>query len=144
MLDKGGLEPFTDSKREADDNNPRGYYEHEAVKTLARNKRWVPQAEGKVVKVIANLLTHLPQNFRYRVIFMERDLHEIITSQRKMLDRMGKKTRKEVYPYTLAQQFEQTLEKTRQWASRQTNVDILYVPHHDVIENPFGQALRVT
>ncbi|MFC2085810.1 hypothetical protein ACFLRO_01215, partial [Bacteroidota bacterium] len=96
MLDKGGLEPFVDDKREADENNPRGYYEHEAVKSLARNKQWLPQAEGKVVKVIANLLTHLPANFHYRVIFMERDITEIVTSQKRMLKRMGKKTRDDV------------------------------------------------
>ena len=143
MLDKGGLEPFTDGKRDPDDNNPRGYYEHEAVKSLARNKQWLPQADGKAVKVVANLLTHLPAQFNYRVVFMERDIHEIVSSQKKMLKRMGKPVRDEVYPYTLAQQFENAVEKARQWASRQPNVQILYVPYTEVVENPFGQALRV-
>jgi hypothetical protein len=144
MLDQGGLEPFTDKKREADESNPRGYYEHEAVKSLARNKQWIPDAEGKVVKVVANLLTHLPATHNYRVIFMERDINEILTSQRSMLKRMGKRTREDAYPYTLAKQFETMVEKARQWATRQPNVQIIYVSHREVIEAPFVQAIRIT
>ena len=143
MLEKGGLEVFTDKERTADDNNPKGYYEHEAVKTLARNKEWLLEANGKVVKIIANLLPHLPPRFRYRIIFMERDLHEVVTSQRKMLNRMGQNTQDEVYPLGLIQEFERTLQKVKAWAARQSNVEILYVPHRAVINSPFEQALHI-
>ena len=143
MLEKGGLDIFTDKERTADDNNPKGYYEHEAVKTLPSNKNWLLEANGKVVKVIANLLPHLPSRFRYRILFMERDLHEVVASQRKMLGRMGKQTKEEVYPLGLVQEFERTLQKVKAWAARQSNVEILYVQHRDVITNPFEQALYI-
>ncbi|HFA52117.1 MAG TPA: tetratricopeptide repeat protein [Bacteroidetes bacterium] len=143
MLEKGGMEIFTDKERQADNSNPRGYYEHEAVKTLARNRKWLGEAVGKAVKVIANLLPHLPPRYRYRVIFMERDLHEVLASQRKMLNRMGKKTKDEVYPLRLIQEYERQLKKTKQWASRQPNVEILFVQHRATIEQPFEQALRI-
>ncbi len=97
----------------------------------------------KSVKVIANLLVHLPQRFRYRVIFMERDLHEVVASQRKMLNRLGKNTRDNTYPTRLMEEYERTLQKVKQWASRHPNVEILYINHRDVIENPFMEAIRV-
>ena len=61
---------FSDNKREADANNPKGYYEHERVKNLARDKSWLKEAAFKAVKVISHLMFHLPANFRYKVIFM--------------------------------------------------------------------------
>jgi len=143
MLEKGGLEAFTDHMRTADENNPKGYYEHEAVKKLARNKQFLIKAVDKSVKVIANLLVHLPLRFQYKIIFMERDLNEILSSQRKMLNRLGKKTRDDIYPTRLMEEFEQTLEKVKQWASRHPNVEILYIKHRNVIESPFEQAIII-
>ncbi len=143
MLEAGGLPIFTDRERTADESNPKGYYEHEAVKSLARNKKWLPQAEGKVVKVIANLLPHLPPSHRYKVVFMERDLHEILASQRKMLQRLGKRTQDDTYPTGLMHEYERQLEKVKQWASRSANVEICYLRHADVVAEPFLQALQI-
>ena len=143
MLEAGGLSIFTDEERTADESNPKGYYEHEAVKSLARNKKWLPQAEGKVVKVIANLLPHLPPSHRYKIIFMERNLHEILASQRKMLKRLGKSIREDTYPTGLMLEYERQLKKVKQWASRSSNVEICYLQHSDVITQPFVQALQV-
>ena len=38
MLEAGGLAPMTDSIREADIDNPKGYYEYERVKDLENEK----------------------------------------------------------------------------------------------------------
>ena len=143
MLDNGGMDIFTDKERTPDDNNPKGYYEHEAVKTLARNKKWLKEADGKAVKVIANLLLHLPERFKYRIIFMERDLDEVLRSQRKMLERLKKKVKDDVYPLTLMQEFERIIQRVKAWAERNEHVEMIYINHHDVIENPFEQALRI-
>ena len=91
MLAAGGLEIFTDNERKADENNKKGYYEHEAVKNLAKNKSWLPQADGKAVKIITQLISHLPLNYRYKIIFMEREITEILSSQQKMLRQIGQK-----------------------------------------------------
>lgn len=143
MLEAGGLPIFSDDKRSADANNEKGYYEHEAVKSLIQNKKWLPEAKGKVVKVVANLLPHLPPRFKYKVVFIDRDLHEVLASQHKMLHRMGKKSNDEVYPIGLMQAFEQQVSSAKQWASRQANVEIIYLRHRDVIDNPFGAALKL-
>ena len=52
MLEAGGLEAFTDRERAADGDNPRGYYELEAVKQLRDDTSWLDEARGRAVKVI--------------------------------------------------------------------------------------------
>ena len=91
MLEAGGLEITTDGEREADVDNPRGYYEDERVKDLAKatDKSWLRASRGRAVKVISFLLKDLPPNLNYKVIFIRRDLSEVLASQRKMLDRRG-------------------------------------------------------
>lgn len=143
MLDAGGLEIFTDKTRTADENNPKGYYEHEAVKALKRNKAFLKDATDKVVKVIAHLLPALPFKYRYRIIFMERDIYEVIGSQQKMLVRDGKRVKEDTLPLKLVQQYEQTLKEVKAWAEKHPTVEILYVKHRDVMENPFMQAMIV-
>jgi len=92
MLEAGGILPLTDRNRRADEDNPRGYYEYEKAKGLARDSSWISEARGKAVKIVAQLLPHLPvQNgLEYRIIFMTRDLDEVVRSQRTMLHRQGK------------------------------------------------------
>ncbi|MEZ4828700.1 MAG: alkaline phosphatase family protein [Bacteroidia bacterium] len=142
MLKAGGMEIFTDDRREADENNPQGYYEHEAVKRLARDKKWLPLASGKAVKVIAQLLQHLPASYHYKVIFMERDIREVSDSQQKMLERQGK-LQKGVYPYHLQENLEKTLREVKQWQAEQLNMEICIVSHRDLVTNPFAVALQV-
>src|SRR6186713_901081 len=74
MLDEGGLAPMTDGIRESDEDNPKGYYEAEQVKSLKKqqDKSWIGAAEGKVIKVVSSLLKDLPAEHRYDVIFMNR------------------------------------------------------------------------
>jgi len=143
MLEAGGMEIFTDQQRTADENNPRGYYEHEVVKNLAKNKKWLPQANGKVVKVIAQLLQHLPMSFRYKIIFMDRDVFEVVQSQQRMLSRNGKNVEEDTLPLGLITKYEATLSKIKSWAEKQPNVDIQFVRYADVVQNPFLQAILV-
>ncbi|QEG33904.1 alkaline phosphatase family protein [Bythopirellula goksoeyrii] len=89
MLGAGGLQLLSDEERKPDKDNPRGYFEYEAVRRLQSETSWIGKARGKCVKVIAQLLPSLPEG-RYRLIFMDRDLDEVISSQRRMLQRVGK------------------------------------------------------
>src|SRR5215210_2604024 len=91
MLEAGGLEVVTDGLRGADSSNPNGYYEYERVKTLTAgdDTAWLADARGKAVKIISFLLTYLPESYDYAVVFMHRDLGEIIASQNTMLDARG-------------------------------------------------------
>ena len=82
MLDAGGIPPITDNIRSADEDNPKGYYEFERVKKMpGGDTGWMKDAQGKAVKVIAALIEHLPEGYTYKVLFMRRDMDEILASQ---------------------------------------------------------------
>jgi predicted AlkP superfamily phosphohydrolase/phosphomutase/predicted Zn-dependent protease len=90
ILVAAGREALTDDRRPADDDNPLGYFEYQPATNLAKDRSWLAQSRGKVVKVVAQLLPVLPRNEEYDIIFMERDLNEVIASQTAMLARNGR------------------------------------------------------
>jgi len=89
MLEAGGIPPLTDGLRAADEDNPKGYFEFEGVKQLEKDASLVPKARGLALKVISELLYHLPEGELYRVIFLRRKIAEILRSQEQMLRRRG-------------------------------------------------------
>ena len=143
MLDQGGVDIFTDKVRKPDQSNPKGYYEHEAVKSLARNKLWLPSAEGKAVKIISHLLFHLPANFHYKIIFMERDVNEVLVSQQKMLASQGK-VKEDAVPLKLKPALEQNLAKVKSWYKDQQNIEMLFVEYASVIKDPLKESNRIS
>lgn len=143
ILEAGGAEIFTDNIRTADENNKKGYYEHEAVKNSKKNNSWVKEANGKAVKVIAHLLPYLPQNYKYKIIFMERDINAIISSQNKMLERDGKTKALNTYPLQLVQAFETTVKMIKNWADKSNHVEIIYVDYDQVIEHNEQEIYRI-
>ncbi|MBY0458847.1 MAG: hypothetical protein K2V38_16030, partial [Gemmataceae bacterium] len=90
LIHAGGVEALTDNIRAADTDNPRGYFEFERVKKVKDDAAWLPDARGKVVKMVSQLLYDLPPTETYRVVFMERDIDEVLDSQEKMLSRLGR------------------------------------------------------
>jgi hypothetical protein len=135
MLDRGGIPALTDHVRTADEDNPRGYYEFEAVKRLSEDSSWVADAHGKVVKMVYRLLYDLPADQQYRVVFMQRDLREVIASQEVMLQRSGKPS-DDLPPEKLAEIYQRELHDVEEWLARQPNFRVVYVSHRDVLEHP--------
>lgn len=142
MLKAGGLELFTDGKRDADENNLKGYFEHEIVKSLSTNKKWLMDAEGKVVKIVANHLMSLPANRKYKIIFLDRAIQEVMSSQLTMLENLGKR-KSEVYSLQIAQSLESSRNQTLEWLKTQVNIDLLVVEYAKVVATPFAEALRI-
>jgi hypothetical protein len=134
LLAAGGIPALTDNVREADEDNPRGYYEFEAVKEVAHNRSWLDGAEGKVVKMVYRLLYDLPDDYRYRVVFMLRPLEEVIASQEEMLKRLGKPSG-DISLEQMAAIYRRQLEDVRTWLARQPNFEVLYVRYHDVLND---------
>jgi len=132
MLAEGGLSVVTDELRSADDDNPNGYFELEAVKRMsAGNVAWFADAEGKVVKVISALLEYLPSKFSYKIIFMEREIKEILASQLKMLTHRNETSRAD--EAEIEAQFRKHLEIVKPWLVRQPNMKILFVSYNKML-----------
>lgn len=142
MLSAGGMEVLTDGQRTPDPNNPRGYYEVELVKSLGKNPEVVAEAEGKVVKVVSSLLGFLPPQYQYRVIFMRRALEEIIASQDRMLERLGREV-PSAPREAVMDAFERHLRQITSWLSEQQNMTVLYVNYSSVVEDVEKEALQI-
>jgi broad-specificity NMP kinase len=135
MLVAGGLEALTDDIRTADEDNPKGYFELEKVKELEKDRSWLGGAGGKVVKIISALLKHLPPDHSYKVIFMRRNMQEVLASQRQMLIRRGEPTDK-ISDEKMAELFRKHLVDVEAWLARQPNVETLYVDYNAMLAGP--------
>src|SRR5258708_3065594 len=81
MLDAGGVSVLSDGERRADTDNPKGYLEWERIKQLPKDPGLIAEAEGRVVKVISQLILSLPDGHDYRIIFMQRPLPQLLNTQ---------------------------------------------------------------
>ena len=142
VLEAGGLEVFTDELRVADEDNPKGYYELEDVKALKDGKTdWVKDAPGKVVKVISSLLEYLPSTYHYKIVFMRREIAEILASQKQMLIRRGEASDGD--DGQMAEIFQEHLKRVRVWLANQPNMDILYVDYNALMADPDPEIKKV-
>jgi hypothetical protein len=133
MLHRGGIEPLTDDIRIADEDNPNGYYEFERVKKIRDDNTWLPTARGRAVKMISQLLYDLPSTESYKVLFMRRDLDEILVSQERMLIRRG------VVPpdrNVIRAAFEKHLDRLFRWIPQQSCVEMLEIDYSSLIHEP--------
>lgn len=147
MLGAGGMPLLVDGVRAADEDNPHGYHEWEAVKTLKRDASWVAAAVGKGVKVIYYWLYDLPLDQEYRLIFMQRDLGEVLASQASMLARraaLGLTTPdRSPDDARMKRLFEQELSEIDEWLADRPCFRRLDVDYRAVVNAPAAQALRV-
>ncbi|MFQ5349197.1 MAG: sulfotransferase family protein [Thermoanaerobaculia bacterium] len=143
MLQAGGLPLVTDGERKADEDNPKGYFEYEPVMNLARDpdKSWLAGARGKGVKIISTLLRELPAGYNYRVVFMRRDLSEILASQAKMLQRRGEESGADDEQMRLV--FENDLWRANYLLKNGPQFSVLPVHYTEVLAEPMAQARRL-
>ena len=144
MLEAGGLEVVSDGARAADHSNPRGYYEDERVKTLdtGADKSWLEGVRGKAIKIISFLLKDLPDSNSYRVLFMHRDMEEVLASQRKMLQALGESP-EDTADARLAKAYTAHLTAVHDLLSSRPCFDVLALRYEDVVGQSSEQAERI-
>lgn len=144
MLAAGGLELMSDGVRVPDESNPAGYFEYERVKTLDKSgdKTWLEGARGKGIKIISFLLRDLPGTNNYRVVFLDRDMDEIIRSQQKMLVASGAHT-EPAQDERIAAGFRDHLRAVKALLAQRPCFEVLELNHADVLSRPVEQAERI-
>lgn len=120
----------TDAHRVEDENNPKGYYEFEAVKGIVKNNAFLKELDGKTIKIVAPLVTFIDLSLDYRVVFMLRDLDEVVQSQEKMVGK-DQQNLKEKFKSMYALH----IEKSRQFL-RANNISFIEIQHLELLENP--------
>jgi len=143
MLETGGLPVLIDHIRVPDESNPKGYYELEQVKQMKEgNNAWISEGKGKVVKIISSLLEYLPPEHQYRIVFMQRDMGEILASQREMLLRQGEPTDR-IADHELAEHYQNNLARVTEWLARQPNIKVIYLHYNQILENPHAPIAQL-
>jgi len=144
MLEAGGVPILSDGERSADVDNPKGYFELERIKNLESetDKSYLRAGRGKAVKAISFLIKDLPDENDYRVIFMRRDLDEVLTSQEKMVARLdqgdtaaAREAMKEAYRNDIV--------RTRLLCRNRPNFELIEVQYGAAIEDPAAAAREV-
>ncbi len=143
MLEAGGMPIVTDNIRKPDEDNPRGYYEFEKVKKIEEDTSWLDSCHGKAFKMVSMLLYHLPRDKEYKVIFMKREMEEMLASQRVMLDKLRRKG-SDLGDEEMSEKYEKHLRHVKEWLASQSNMDVVYVSYNDIIERPYEKAKVVS
>ena len=142
VLEAGGMEIYTDNLRAPDEDNPKGYFELEQVKALKDgDDAWVKDAAGKVVKVISSILEYLPSTYKYKIVFMRREIAEILASQKQMLIRRGEPS--EGDDQKMAEMFQEHLKRVRVWLANQSNMEVIYVDYNALMAVPAPEIKAV-
>ena len=142
MLEAGELLALSDGERKADTDNPKGYLEWERIKQLPKNPGLIAEAEGRVVKVISELIVSLPPDHEYRVVFMQRPLPEVLKSQDEMLRRRGN-TDSIGDNSAIEEYFQRHLIEVNRWLAAQANTKVMRVHYHRVLREPKAVAEEV-
>jgi hypothetical protein len=142
ILAAAGLPVLADGARAADEDNPEGYYELEAVKRSRSDVSWLEQAGGKAVKVIHLLLPYLPANRRYKVVMMRRELDEVLASQRTMLARSGAQGAR-LDAAALRRTFAAQLRRVRQHVARRPCFELIEMDYNALLADPLPQLARL-
>ena len=144
MLEAGGQAIMTDSERSADIDNPKGYFEYERIKNLENetDKSYVGEGRGKALKVISFLIKDLPDDSDYRVIFMRRDLDEVLTSQNKMIERRETEDAA-ASAEAMKEAYRNDIVRTRLLCKQRPNFELIEIHYKATIENPADTATRV-
>jgi hypothetical protein len=113
------------------------------VKDLEKetDKSYIREARGKVLKVISFLIKELPADNFYRVIFMMRDLDEVIASQNKMLDHRGEDN--PVRDQKAKDLYRKHLINIRMVMQERPNFECLEVQYRGSLDDPRTTAARV-
>lgn len=144
MLEAGGVPVYCDTLRQPDLDNPHGYYELARIKKLAQqqDQTWLGMAQGRVIKIISHFLPHLPLDYKYKTVLLNRDLNEVLASQNKMLARRGQPTAPNL-TLKLRELFAEHLRQIRSWLDRQANFEVLPLEYSQILADPAGHAQQL-
>ncbi|MFZ1917562.1 MAG: hypothetical protein WAU58_08320 [Terriglobales bacterium] len=142
MLVAGGMTALSDGERKPDTDNPKGYLEWERIKQIPKEPGLITQAEGRVVKVISQLMLSLPDGPEYGIIFMQRPMAEVLKSQEEMLKRRGTHD-SGGNAAAIEQVFQRHLIEVDKWLAAKGKTKVLRVQYHRVLQEPPAVAEEV-
>ena len=138
MLSRANIPPYVDNLRSADIDNPEGYFEYDPVKNLKEDNSWLRKCVGYSVKIVSPLLENLDPNLQYKIVFIDRNMDEILASQNKMLANRGEISNLD--DEIMSAYYFTHLEAIKSWLTTLDNVETVYLNYNDIIRNPKDAA----
>jgi hypothetical protein len=143
VLSFGGMAPLTDAVRAGDSHNPHGYFEYEPVKHDAPYHGWMDQAAGRAVKLVSRFVPRLPATHRYKVLFMHREIEQVIRSQRDMALHYSGADWQARTSGQLIDAYRANVSQCLEWMRQRPNVDCLELHYEQVLAEPRAQVQRI-
>ena len=134
ILQAGGMPVLCDDISRANEHNPRGYLEYSKTRTIVKDSSWIKDAKGMAIKVMAVHLRFIPPEHNYRVIFMRRNVDEIIFSREIMSRKSGRSIAIGV-PEFNPEWYNRILNRCSEWMLSQNNIVTYYCDYNDMISN---------
>jgi hypothetical protein len=139
ILHAGGVPTAFDSSRPADESNPKGYFELEGGKII--NKLMdgsfpLDQFGGTFIKITAFGLNYLPRG-KYKIIYSERNLDEILDSMEKMA-KIKDHTRQETYD-----SFRKLNDMIKNQITTRDDIDVLFVNYNQILTSPKESITKI-
>ena len=98
--------------------------------------------EGRQLKWSLALLPQLPNNYRYKLIFMHRRMEEILSSQKIMLGRR-KQPPDKVSDEKMAFFFHNHLRQIEKWIDEHPNIDVVHIDYNEMLTDSLKQVERI-
>jgi len=137
MLEAAGFPIAQDGSRPADEHNPKGYYEIEGGKVIRKLMDGtfdISKYNDMFIKITSYGLKFLPEG-KYKIIYMVRDIEEILDSTQKMDKALDRERAKPL------------LEKLNQFCiqlmENRGDMEYLIVRHRAVINNPELEITKI-
>jgi len=140
ILHAGGVPlSFDMESRPPDENNPRGYFELEGGKVISRlmnNTFPLADYRGRFIKITAFGLKFLPPG-KYRVIYTERNIEEVLDSMEKMA-RIQDQDREETKA-----SFIKLNGMIKDVITKREDIDVLFVNYNQVVADPRSEIRKI-
>ena len=128
-----------DDLRLPDENNPKGYFELEGGKIINKLMNGtfpLQKYQGQFIKITAYGLLYLPKG-KYKIIYIERNLEEILDSMQKMSPIV------DLEPEKTKESFMRLNKKVKHEIHMRQDIEVLFVNFNDIIISPKNHIERI-
>jgi hypothetical protein len=132
ILNAGGIPISFDKSRKPDVNNPKGYFEVEGGKVINKLIEGVFPLElylGEFIKITSYGLKYLPEG-KYKIIYSERNIDEILDSMEKMTGEKDKDRLKH------KDSFQKLNNMIKNKIISRDDIDVLFLNYNEIIMEP--------
>jgi len=128
-----------DDLRLPDENNPKGYFELEGGKIINKLMNGtfpLQKYQGQFIKITAYGLLYLPKG-KYKIIYIERNLEEILDSMQKMSPVIDLDSKK------IEESFMKLNKKIKHEIQERPDIEVLFVNFNEIVLSPKNHIERI-